>query len=202
MIDRIENNMDQSVGFVERAVADTKKAVKYQSEARRVRQTDGPHVPSVAHRVPSVAPKVPSVVPSIPEISPVSSSGPRCAFTSHSIPRTSSYPPAALRSLYFPQPPPVPFSHPSYPPADPNNSHLPSVTPWEVGSSVPLCPTASPERPPIFRCDELVRTQPLLPHPQGFAAPLALQGPSVPPCPPHTGQVSPPPTCPCSPRSC
>lgn len=36
MIDRIENNMDQSVGFVERAVADTKKAVKFQSEARRV----------------------------------------------------------------------------------------------------------------------------------------------------------------------
>jgi hypothetical protein len=36
MIDRIENNMDQSVGFVERAVTDTKKAVKYQSEARRV----------------------------------------------------------------------------------------------------------------------------------------------------------------------
>uniref|UniRef100_H0Z788 Syntaxin 3 n=1 Tax=Taeniopygia guttata TaxID=59729 RepID=H0Z788_TAEGU len=45
MIDRIENNMDQSVGFVERAVADTKKAVKYQSEARRVRQTDGPVAP-------------------------------------------------------------------------------------------------------------------------------------------------------------
>lgn len=41
MIDRIENNMDQSVGFVERAVADTKKAVKYQSEARRVRRTGG-----------------------------------------------------------------------------------------------------------------------------------------------------------------
>ncbi|XP_071986818.1 syntaxin-3-like isoform X3 [Engystomops pustulosus] len=35
LIDRIENNMDESVGFVERAVADTKKAVKYQSEARR-----------------------------------------------------------------------------------------------------------------------------------------------------------------------
>lgn len=32
--------MDQSVGFVERAVADTKKAVKYQSEARRVRGTN------------------------------------------------------------------------------------------------------------------------------------------------------------------
>ncbi|XP_053836349.1 syntaxin-3 isoform X1 [Vidua macroura] len=39
MIDRIENNMDQSVGFVERAVADTKKAVKYQSEARRALPT-------------------------------------------------------------------------------------------------------------------------------------------------------------------
>uniref|UniRef100_A0A8C4YUY0 Syntaxin-3 n=1 Tax=Gadus morhua TaxID=8049 RepID=A0A8C4YUY0_GADMO len=36
MIDRIENNMDQSVGFVERAVADTKKAAKFQQEARRV----------------------------------------------------------------------------------------------------------------------------------------------------------------------
>ncbi|XP_016311583.1 syntaxin-3-like isoform X2 [Sinocyclocheilus anshuiensis] len=35
MIERIENNMDQSVGFVERAVADTKKAAKYQQEARR-----------------------------------------------------------------------------------------------------------------------------------------------------------------------
>ncbi|KAM8923909.1 syntaxin-3 isoform 3-T3 [Pelodytes ibericus] len=35
LIDRIENNMDESVGFVERAVADTKKAVKYQSDARR-----------------------------------------------------------------------------------------------------------------------------------------------------------------------
>lgn len=37
MIDRIEGNMDQSVGFVERAVADTKKAAKFQQEARRVR---------------------------------------------------------------------------------------------------------------------------------------------------------------------
>ncbi|XP_066854974.1 syntaxin-3 isoform X3 [Anser cygnoides] len=44
MIDRIENNMDQSVGFVERAVADTKKAVKYQSEARRTLPT----VPALA----------------------------------------------------------------------------------------------------------------------------------------------------------
>ncbi|XP_068596973.1 syntaxin 3b [Brachionichthys hirsutus] len=35
MIDRIESNMDQSVGFVERAVADTKKAAKFQQESRR-----------------------------------------------------------------------------------------------------------------------------------------------------------------------
>ncbi|XP_048852343.1 syntaxin-3 isoform X1 [Brienomyrus brachyistius] len=35
MIDRIESNMDQSVGFVERGVADTKKAAKFQAEARR-----------------------------------------------------------------------------------------------------------------------------------------------------------------------
>ncbi|KAK1151940.1 syntaxin-1B [Acipenser oxyrinchus oxyrinchus] len=35
MIDRIEYNVDHSVDFVERAVSDTKKAVKYQSKARR-----------------------------------------------------------------------------------------------------------------------------------------------------------------------
>lgn len=41
-----------------------------------------------------------------------------------------------------------------------------------------------------------MRTQPLLPHPQGTAAPLALQGPLVPPCPPsqdryHHPQLAP-----------
>lgn len=36
MIDRIEYNVEQSVDYVERAVSDTKKAVKYQSKARRV----------------------------------------------------------------------------------------------------------------------------------------------------------------------
>ncbi|XP_054647720.1 syntaxin 3b isoform X1 [Dunckerocampus dactyliophorus] len=41
MIDRIESNMDQSVGFVERAVADTKKAAKFQQEARRVSDRSG-----------------------------------------------------------------------------------------------------------------------------------------------------------------
>ncbi|XP_061756046.1 syntaxin-3-like isoform X1 [Nerophis ophidion] len=41
MIDRIESNMDQSVGFVERAVADTKKAAKFQQEARRVSDQSG-----------------------------------------------------------------------------------------------------------------------------------------------------------------
>ncbi|MGH0179152.1 UNVERIFIED_CONTAM: hypothetical protein FKN15_000614 [Acipenser sinensis] len=39
MIDRIEYNVDHSVDFVERAVSDTKKAVKYQSKARRVSET-------------------------------------------------------------------------------------------------------------------------------------------------------------------
>ncbi|KAM6228853.1 syntaxin-1B [Spheniscus humboldti] len=36
MIDRIEYNVEHSVDYVERAVSDTKKAVKYQSKARRL----------------------------------------------------------------------------------------------------------------------------------------------------------------------
>lgn len=44
MIDRIESNMDQSVGFVERAVADTKKAAKFQQEARRVSDSNEPEM--------------------------------------------------------------------------------------------------------------------------------------------------------------
>ena len=36
MIDRIEFNVEQSVDYVETAKMDTKKAVKYQSKARRV----------------------------------------------------------------------------------------------------------------------------------------------------------------------
>ena len=36
MIDRIEYNVEQSVDYVETAKMDTKKAVKYQSKARRV----------------------------------------------------------------------------------------------------------------------------------------------------------------------
>uniref|UniRef100_A0A8C5BCA4 t-SNARE coiled-coil homology domain-containing protein n=1 Tax=Gadus morhua TaxID=8049 RepID=A0A8C5BCA4_GADMO len=35
MIDRVEYNVEHSVDYVERAVSDTKKAVKYQSKARR-----------------------------------------------------------------------------------------------------------------------------------------------------------------------
>ncbi|KAI1887844.1 hypothetical protein AGOR_G00194690 [Albula goreensis] len=45
MVDRIESNMDQSAGFVERAVADTKKAVKFQAEARRVSDAGKPAKP-------------------------------------------------------------------------------------------------------------------------------------------------------------
>jgi len=37
MIDRIEYNVEKSVDYVESAKQDTKKAVKYQSKARRVR---------------------------------------------------------------------------------------------------------------------------------------------------------------------
>jgi len=36
MVDRIEYNVENAKGFVDRAVADTKKAVQYQSKARRV----------------------------------------------------------------------------------------------------------------------------------------------------------------------
>ena len=36
MIDRIEYNVEQAVDFVQAAKSDTKKAVKYQSKARRV----------------------------------------------------------------------------------------------------------------------------------------------------------------------
>ncbi|RMC10873.1 hypothetical protein DUI87_12585 [Hirundo rustica rustica] len=48
MIDRIEYNVEHSVDYVERAVSDTKKAVKYQSKARRDRllfQTPGSILP-------------------------------------------------------------------------------------------------------------------------------------------------------------
>jgi len=37
MIDRIEYNVEQASDYIQRAVQDTKKAVKYQSKARRVR---------------------------------------------------------------------------------------------------------------------------------------------------------------------
>jgi len=36
MIDRVEFNVNQSVDYVKTATADTKKALKYQSAARRV----------------------------------------------------------------------------------------------------------------------------------------------------------------------
>ncbi|XP_048107045.1 syntaxin-3 isoform X1 [Alosa alosa] len=39
MIDRIESNVDQSAGFVERAVADTKKAAAFRQAARRVKRS-------------------------------------------------------------------------------------------------------------------------------------------------------------------
>ena len=40
MIDRIEYHVDQSVEYVGKAMEDTKKALKYQSKARRVSDID------------------------------------------------------------------------------------------------------------------------------------------------------------------
>lgn len=42
MIDRIEYNVEHAVDYVQTATQDTKKALKYQSKARRVRQTNTP----------------------------------------------------------------------------------------------------------------------------------------------------------------
>ncbi|XP_015487228.1 syntaxin-3 isoform X1 [Parus major] len=87
MIDRIENNMDQSVGFVERAVADTKKAVKYQSEARRT-------------------------LPTIPAMSPpggiLDPSSPRSSRICCSQPSVSRFPPRVPAPLPFPPILPLP----------------------------------------------------------------------------------------------
>lgn len=46
MIDRIEYNVEHSVDYVERAVSDTKKAVKYQSQARKVKHYQQLHLTS------------------------------------------------------------------------------------------------------------------------------------------------------------
>lgn len=46
MIDRIEYNVEHSVDYVERAVSDTKKAVKYQSQARKVKHRQLLHLTS------------------------------------------------------------------------------------------------------------------------------------------------------------
>lgn len=43
MIDRIEYNVEQAVDYIETAKSDTKKAVKYQSKARRVSQNSARH---------------------------------------------------------------------------------------------------------------------------------------------------------------
>lgn len=52
MIDRIEYNVEHSVDYVERAVSDTKKAVKYQSQARKVSRTASPTMHRSSHRGP------------------------------------------------------------------------------------------------------------------------------------------------------
>ena len=47
MIDRIEYNVEKSVDYIETAKADTKKAVQYQSKARRVGGATLPLNPSI-----------------------------------------------------------------------------------------------------------------------------------------------------------
>lgn len=54
MIDRIEYNVEHSVDYVERAVSDTKKAVKYQSQARKVKHRQLLHLTSLSIIMPFV----------------------------------------------------------------------------------------------------------------------------------------------------
>src|SRR5438045_323045 len=53
MVDRIEYNVEHAKEYVDRAVADTKKAVQYQSKARRVsrRRLACPHALCAVHTV-------------------------------------------------------------------------------------------------------------------------------------------------------
>ncbi|NIG59275.1 syntaxin-1A [Pontoporia blainvillei] len=62
MIDRIEYNVEHSVDYVERAVSDTKKAVKYQSKARRVSSPNPARAHVLAHAQSPRAIATPSVL--------------------------------------------------------------------------------------------------------------------------------------------
>ncbi|KAF6127518.1 syntaxin 1A [Phyllostomus discolor] len=79
MIDRIEYNVEHSVDYVERAVSDTKKAVKYQSKARRV---------SSPNSAQTMFPMYPSVITDTPQLClyPTSpkSAVPHCNHQAHS----------------------------------------------------------------------------------------------------------------------
>ncbi|KAH0514969.1 Syntaxin-1B [Microtus ochrogaster] len=57
MIDRIEYNVEHSVDYVERAVSDTKKAVKYQSKARRSLSSHREQSPSLTFPCSELTPK-------------------------------------------------------------------------------------------------------------------------------------------------
>lgn len=72
MIDRIEFNVDQAVDYIETAKADTKKAVKYQSAARKV----PPASPQCRCRCPSwccisVVPNISALVIPLPVCLPI-----------------------------------------------------------------------------------------------------------------------------------
>ncbi|XP_044849794.1 syntaxin-1A isoform X2 [Mauremys mutica] len=75
MIDRIEYNVEHSVDYVERAVSDTKKAVKYQSKARRVSSVCGESQSWACSPAHSRAPAVGSDPSALGPCSPSSGTG-------------------------------------------------------------------------------------------------------------------------------
>ncbi|XP_074932712.1 syntaxin-1B isoform X2 [Phalacrocorax aristotelis] len=131
MIDRIEYNVEHSVDYVERAVSDTKKAVKYQSKARRL-----------------------NLLPNHPLTQVANQTADHCQLTSQPANRssklptnrssaTSHPPPAGLRNQSPPNTPtgtPSPTQRPRHPP---NHAVTRPMTP-----PMTLSPTQPHRHPP------------------------------------------------------
>lgn len=123
MIDRIEYNVEHSVDYVERAVSDTKKAVKYQSKARRV---SGPNSASASvPHAPIRAPRPSQILH--PTLRPLA---PHC----NTCPDT-----------FWPSPSPQ-FNPPDSPAFTPHHSPLPSGPKPLHSPFVPHAPKLCPER--------------------------------------------------------
>uniref|UniRef100_A0A7N4P3V0 Syntaxin-1A n=1 Tax=Sarcophilus harrisii TaxID=9305 RepID=A0A7N4P3V0_SARHA len=135
MIDRIEYNVEHSVDYVERAVSDTKKAVKYQSKARRVR---GPWLLPEASAGSEPWPWEPGPFPPSPALSPPGLLPLLLLLLSPSGPPPPAPPPRAplLPLLLLPGPPLLPLLLRS-PPSSPCSS----------SSAHPLSP---PHPPSLF----------------------------------------------------